>query len=501
MRAAVGLFPMLLLILVITAITVGVRGRSRRGSDGRSRAASTPAGPVASEPASDVGASGVTRGDRAPEPDEPTLAALDRWVTAGLMSADQRTAIATHEARLAAAPGAARAEVGTAVPRRRVSAAVEGLGYLGGMLTVSGLSLIVINAWPDLSTAGRLALSGGAAAVLLTAGRAAPEGMEPAFTRLRWFLWLAGTAAAGLFSGVAVAAGDPSDVTVALAAATTVAVVAAVLWQGKDRPLQQLCLLGGLAVAVGTLVAELASAGAVGLAVWTVGAGYLVVGLRRMAGGHVLFEGAGSVAAMVGAIMVGSQWEGVGLLFLVATAFGLLALASLPRVATDHEDRQVIGAIGGLAFLQGVPSAIGWFAEGAGVLTGLAVWLAGTAVVLLGVRRVTRVPLATELLGGLACLVGAAVTATQVTGSGPLLGIGTALALVTLGARRDEGLVSALGAAGLLVNIPWAITHFFPGEGRIPLAAVVTGALFVGLALWLGRSNHHHPGTPRAHPA
>jgi hypothetical protein len=48
-------------------------------------------------------------------------------------------------------------------------------------------------------------------------------------------------------------------------------------------------------------------------------------------------------------------------------------------------------------------------------------------------------------------------------------------------------LLSVTGALGLLGNVPWAIAHFFPGEGRAPLLVLVSGVLLVAVAILLAR--------------
>lgn len=498
MGMVIGLVPLLLVVgLVVVLVRARQPGRPAPPAAGSSAGGATV--PPTAVPVKGPG----------PELADPELAQrLDRWVAAGAITADQRARIADLEG-----PGAARTPtpvaalepappVEPALARRRIPALAEALGYLGGMLAVSGLALIVVNAWPDLSTAGRMVVSGGAAIVLLAAGWVTPEHGDPALTRLRWFLWLAGTAAAALLIGVATEAADRAAVTVTFASAATTAVVGGLLWRGQDRPLQQLSLLGGAAVAAGALAAEVLSDGGVGLVVWVVGAAYLALGLRRLVPGPRLFTALGALATLVGSLWVSSQWEGRGLLFMMATAAALLGLATLRVVELDRADRVVLGLLGGFALLQGAPMAISWFAEGAGVATGLTTWAIGGALILLGVRQLTRAPLVTVTFGGAITLVGAAVTGVQVAGLAPVLGIVTAIGLVVLGTRRGEGVVSGLGSLGLLVNVPWAIGHFFPGEGTVPLATVVTGALFVALAVWLTRSGRHGrtPRPPRALP-
>ena len=67
------------------------------------------------------------------------------------------------------------------------------------------------------------------------------------------------------------------------------------------------------------------------------------------------------------------------------------------------------------------------------------------------------------------------------------LGLITAVALLAVGTTPGYVLVSLFGCIGLLVNVTWAIQHFFPGEGRVPLLISATGILLVGVAVLLTR--------------
>jgi hypothetical protein len=104
-----------------------------------------------------------------------------------------------------------------------------------------------------------------------------------------------------------------------------------------------------------------------------------------------------------------------------------------------------------------------------------------------GLRMPVRTPSMVLLLGGAGTLAGAAVTGAQWTGFAPLFGIGTAVALLALGTLPGAVLLSVTGALGLLGNVPWAIAHFFPGEGRAPLLVLVSGVLLVAVAILLAR--------------
>jgi hypothetical protein len=50
-------------------------------------------------------------------------------------------------------------------------------------------------------------------------------------------------------------------------------------------------------------------------------------------------------------------------------------------------------------------------------------------------------------------------------------------------------LFTLVGLLGMLINVPWAINTFFPGEGRAPLLILVSGALIVAVAVWLARQS------------
>ena len=200
---------------------------------------------------------------------------LERWRSAGLIADEQVAAILEHERvnRPLPPPSLAPAAPATVAPRRQLPDVGEALGYLGGILAIVGMSLLVGRYWSDIPVAGRLGLSGGLAVALFGAGLLVPEDREPAFRRMRWFLWLVSSAATAVFGGVLayeLVGDDP--VVVAFAGALAVVAHDAWLWWRRDRPLQQLTFLTAVAVAVGTGVAELTSNGPAGLAVWTVGA-------------------------------------------------------------------------------------------------------------------------------------------------------------------------------------------------------------------------------------
>jgi hypothetical protein len=477
-------FVLLVVVLSIVAFTV-LGSRRALPVGGKMRSQRRPPRPRAFAPRV-AGRAAVPV--RAELPEVLDDDALDRWASLGLISAAQAEAIRAHEAAVAVPASTALAPAGRSGRHHGVTALAEALGYLGGILASVGLLLVVSRYWPDMATAARLALAGAGSLGLLAAGFLV-RGASPAIERLRGFLWLASTATAGVFAGVVAdsALGLEGAAPVAIAASGMIAVHSAALWRGRDRPLQQVAVLAGGAVFVGTLVSELAVDGVAGLAVWLVGVAYLVLGLRRLTPLPVLTVAAGALAVIVGAVMTASTWQAFGLPFAVASALGLLALAAVPRFTPELAEQRVLGVLGAIGLLQLVPGTLGYFAEGAGLITGLVTWSVGAALVAIGAHRLFRAPVLTEVLGGVALLGGAALTAAQVSGFGPVLGIVTALGLLGLGMLPGQAVLSVLGSAGLLVNVPWAIGELFPGEGRAPLLIMVVGLLLIAVAVLLTR--------------
>ena len=135
------------------------------------------------------------------------------------------------------------------------------------------------------------------------------------------------------------------------------------------------------------------------------------------------------------------------------------------------------------------------------MLTGLTVWLSGVGLLTVGWTSRARWPVAFEILGAIVTLAGAAVCGAQAPGFAALFGIVNAAALLVLGMRPGRVVLSAVGALGLLGNVPWAIGWFFPGENRAPLLIMVSGALIIGAAILMTRLSgrfksemgHPHP--------
>jgi hypothetical protein len=424
-------------------------------------------------------------------------ARLGAWVDAGLLDQDQATAIEAHETAAAATASAAAPNVPPAATARPAAGAhtlgpvIEALGYLGGILASTGVLLLVANAWDDLATGGRLAISGLTAVALIGAGAAVPEARAGAMRRLRAVLWTLGTAAVGVFAAVAgreVLGTEVHDGWLVAWTAAAIAATSAALWWGRRRPVQHLITLVAATVAVGA--ATMAGVGQVtaGLAVWVVGAALVAAGLRRLSLTPVLEVLVGSIAMAVGSVIAVADDPGIRLLLVVATGVALVAIVLHRRWVQDTATIVGLSVIGSFTLLQGLPALIGTMAEHAALATGAAVWLASAGLVLLGVSRRPRVPVLLEVLGALGLLVGAAVTAAQEPGVATVAGLVTSLGLLAVSLVPGRIALSPVGAAGLLIFVPWTIAWYFPGEGRVPLLISVSGVLIVGVAVMMARS-------------
>lgn len=480
----VGLVPLLLIAVIVGVVMLATHHDHRPQPLALTRAGTTGATVQVPPPTSSV----ALRPMVVPRADGPTAAlsdALRRWQDASLLTPDQALAIEQYESALMAQAGL------TSVPvrHRRVPLVAEALGYLGGTLGLIGLTLLVERYWKDMPTAGRLGLTGAAAVLLAIGGYLVDEALDAAFMRLRWFLWVVSAATAGLFGGVLAYSGFGARAasTIALTVGTVVAAQNAIFWAGRFRPVQQAFAQIAGVVVVGTLVAQWTGSGVAGLAVWATGALLLLIGAKELMSLPPLTAGVGGAALTVGAVLIADTWQGPGLVFLVLTGAGLLAVAAAPTGTASATTRVVITVVGALALLQGTPATIGYFAEHAGIATGAAVWLVGAGLLVLAARRLIRTPIVVEIAGGLALVAGAAVTGMQSVAVATIFGLVTAIGLIALGAIPGRVLLSLFGSLGLLINVPWAINHFFPGEGRVPLLILASGAVIVLVAVWLAR--------------
>ena len=415
---------------------------------------------------------------------------LDRWVRAGLISSTESKAILDFEAQKQPVPPAALRKV-KAPGARRIPATAEALGYLGGVLVTVGLVLVATKYWPNMSVAIRLVLSGVVSALLIAAGAAVRGEEDRALARFRWFLWLASSATTGLFAWIF--SREQLQYMIrssVLITASAIVVESGVLWNRRSRPIQQIVFLGALATTAGAAAATVfpgSEAGPSGIAVWVVGLAFAVIGFKRYIVGAIMTESLGAVALVVGSALVTTRWHSIGLVFQLANSLGLIAIAVIPQILQRREDQIIAGIIGLVAAFMSLPATLSYFADQAGILTGAITWIAGACLIAASSKRLVRVPQVAKVAGGAMVIGGSALTGAQSQDVAPILGLLSSIGLIILGTRPGQVLLSAAGSVGILINVIWGISWFFPSEGRAPLLMMISGILVIAIAVWMTR--------------
>ena len=435
------------------------------------------------------------KAETAPAPvNEVLLTWLRRWETAGLLSGDEVDSIIAFEHNNEQV--ASTSDADTEREERKMPLVAEALGYLGGLLSAIGVIMLVARYWPDLATGWRVGLPTAVAVAGVAGGALVNEHADDALRRLKWSLWLVGTAGIGAAGGVAIydsmgpvpTYGWADEHQVVFGAASLVALLSAALWRGKPRPLQQFTFLGGLAVSLGAAANEWWELPVVGLVVWVSGAVMLLIAQREIGTYPVITGVAGGVVMVVGSTMMIDRWGTAGALFLVVTSAALIGLGQRPISVTNNDLIPAFLVAGVLSLVLTVPTALIQFADDDGLVTGLAVWVIGSVSYAVGEQGSIRVPTVMLIIGGAGIIVGPAISASELPGVGTVVGLVSALVCLAIGATPGRVVLSFIGAGSLLIYVPWSIAHFFPGEGRAPLLIAVSGVLIVGVALFLARS-------------
>lgn len=273
---------------------------------------------------------------------ELTSAVVDEWVELGFITRGQGDVLALHAAL---APPAQRS--------RARALAAEGLGYLGGLLSVAAAGAIAATFWPRLDTAAQVALLALVAGLLLAGGAVAGNG-SPAMARVASVLWFLSVASGSGAVGVAMTDVHIADDLAYLTVAVSVSLYAAALWVLRPKPLQQIALGGGVANVVGALLALPQHAPAAewwGLSFAALGCVWLALTwsgvLRPERTGLAL----GAVGVLAGCQVLVFGSETPGLVAGVVAAVAMLAVGVTAR-------RLVAVGFGGVGMLLFVPQAI-----------------------------------------------------------------------------------------------------------------------------------------------
>jgi hypothetical protein len=296
---------------------------------------------------------------------------LDVWVAAGLISAEQASAIAAHEAShpgveaaeateghptevgpaalvVPAAPAAPGTDAATSARAKPGSTTgPEAIGYVGAALALGAIVLLVENLWTQLVTGGRLTMLVLLTGLLFGAGLYARRSSSPAMQRLSSVLFtgtIAGVAwiAATVASDVAGLRGERVGVAVG-AAATTVAIP---LYVMRNRALIQLAVLASvLTLLVSILGVPALRPGALwhGLLVGTVGLAWIVLARGGWHHPRLLAEIVGAALVLIGAQIASFESDRLLALLVGALAAGLLVAVA---VKLDELHLLVVGTLG-----------------------------------------------------------------------------------------------------------------------------------------------------------
>ena len=267
---------------------------------------------------------------------------LARWVSAGLVTAEQAVAILAAEQ---AAPA-----------QRGSSMAATALGYLGASVALVGGVVAASREWSAMATASRLALALGATLLLLAAGFLARRRDHPALRSLDGFLWFLSAAGAAVAAGLV--AHDVLHLetrSITFFAGAAAAAWGAPLWRLRRSAIQETAVFAGLGVFAEALLAHLPGPPDElhGLPLWGLGAVWAI-----LAWGRVLSRGSSlalaGVALLLGAQLLSFGWRGAGLALGIGTGVALLAAS----VALRSTVLLAFGAAGVLLFLPpGEPTA------------------------------------------------------------------------------------------------------------------------------------------------
>jgi hypothetical protein len=312
--------------------------------------------------------------ERRPRPGD-LAEVLQRAVAARILSAEQAQAVLAAE----------QARGGSSSAGRRLPV-TEALGYLGGLLALSGAVTLVLQYWREVPTAGRLGLLAAVAAATWLVGARVADGSAPALIRLRGALWFASSAAVAAFAGqIAWDVAHAGEAAVWLSAGAAAAVHAALLWRWRDRPAQHLACLAGVLMAAGGAAGLFGDAAALGLTVAAAGAVWVAAGWLRLLPPEVIALVGGGVAVLAGAGITVGDWPDAAPLLGLAAAVLMLAVG----VGSDRTPLTIVGLVGGFGYL---PWTVGhFFADSLGVpLAMLLCGVALLAVTLVVLRRPSR---------------------------------------------------------------------------------------------------------------
>ena len=370
-----------------------------------------------------------------------------------------------------------------------IPAIAEGLSYVGGGLGLVGLVLFSMRSWEDFDPVARLLISAIAAVLLGLGGFILSDDDRGAVVRLRGFLWLVATAAAGV-SAVSYCdewMADATDARRVLIVAGVVAAISAAFWWSRNGMIQQATAIGGALVAIGAGSQDLWDKGVAGLVVWLVAGTLLIFAVSYDVPSAWVTSTIAAIGCLAGVLYASDKWQAEGLLGTVVTAGAILWLSALIEVRERDAIRMGLIIVGIVGLVQSVPPTIVYFAKDAALNTGLAISTIAVFFVLMELSDRTPFGVVTSAIAGAALLGGAAITGAETQSFATIFGSMMAILLIAVGTTPRHVLTSIIGLVGLVVFVPWGISYFFPGQARVPLIVFVVGGLITASGIMLGR--------------
>ncbi|MBO0610315.1 DUF2157 domain-containing protein [Myceligenerans salitolerans] len=139
-----------------------------------------------------------------------------------------------------------------------------------------------------------------------------------------------------------------------------------------------------------------------------------------------------------------------------------------------------------VALATAVGATVAWFGDG-GYPTGSGVWALGVVWFLLayfGVLRPRRFALG---LGASSAVFGALLLSFTTDDAGLVVALATAVAIAVMAVVTTDLVLLGIGAAGLLITLPWSFSAWFGGTFAALVALLAAGVVLVAAALWIAR--------------
>ncbi|MFZ4514804.1 MAG: hypothetical protein ACOYN3_00635 [Acidimicrobiia bacterium] len=401
---------------------------------------------------------------------------------------------------------------------------VELLGYVGAVFVIGAAYWLMRNVWSSIDGVVQVVIIGAIAALLTAGFFAIRVGEMPAFVRLRAVVGLAATATAGAVG--AVIASQLLDsrfvATWVLLISVFVCVHATLLWQGRNRPLQQIPALAGAIGATwsGMYLLETMYGpssvralsdyesvsdytywrGLTGVALVLLA--LLMVAVSRARSTRIseinFGFGIGTLLLSTYSLFLGFRTAGIMGTLVIA---GVLLLASgLKRPAWTDAERVMLIVGGGLTLLA-VPVYYVqlWVADihVSATLVGVTAVAIGALAIVLSSTGAMAKPELADAAGSFLIVAGLSFVGADYDWLAPLAGIAVAAVFLLVGYRFDRVVLQVFGWIALVIFGIWEFVWVGQTVDLTAVIVLIIGTLLVGAAVflnrWIQRGKRHAP--------